>query len=144
MQNWKKLNTFIITVFKKLQNTCKYSYNLYFISRGGSTLIMAGVNLKTKQKKNKPKLFPLHFMGKLIRLWTRTTTFSTMSKMILSSNGKDLYSIVIYGDSKNNTAGGAKLLHPCPPAPFSFIFLVFQISKCRYIVDTETFNIWIN
>lgn len=42
----EKRNISIITVFKKLQNTCKYSYNLQFISRGGSTLIMAGVNLK--------------------------------------------------------------------------------------------------
>ena len=48
-ENRKKLNRYIIIIFKKLKNTCKCSQNLKFYIQGGNTLGIAEINLKNKK-----------------------------------------------------------------------------------------------
>ena len=47
-ENRKKLNRYIIIIFKKLKNTCKCSQNLKFYIQGGNTLGIAEINLKKR------------------------------------------------------------------------------------------------
>lgn len=133
-ENRKKLNRYIIIIFKKLKNTCKCSQNLKFYIQGGNTLGIAEINLKKKKK-----LFFLHLTSQTIHLSINKDY--RIHHNIQNEHFFRWKNISTAVESKIRQCR-FKLFHPIHSSFIKLRFVFFlaaQVSKCKCAVDTVLF-----